>query len=151
MVGKKSPFRRDALRHGRHAAHSDANVGDLQESIGAEQLYWGDDFVGAERYLPRGVILSPDSPNALVSVVRFDSRLAIREYLGHVFGGEDQLLVRWSMDQRTKRDTASARGFGAFADSLYAEATVSIKDEYLEMARGEQHDTLEYWNASNVQ
>ena len=54
-------------------------------------------------------------------------------------------------DQRTKRDTASARGFGAFADSLYAEATVSIKDEYLEMARGEQHDALEYWNASNVQ
>ena len=36
-----------------------------------------------------------------------------------------------------------------FADSPYAEATVSIKDEYLEIARGEQHDTLEYWNASD--
>ena len=38
---------------------------------------------------------------------------------------------------------------GTFADSLYGEATVSIKDGHLEMVRGMQHGSLEYWNASN--
>ncbi len=38
---------------------------------------------------------------------------------------------------------------GTFADSLYGEATVSIKDGHLEMGRGVQHGTLEYWNANN--
>ena len=37
----------------------DDSVGELQESIGVERLYWGDDFVGAERYLARGAALSP--------------------------------------------------------------------------------------------
>ena len=37
----------------------DDSVGGLQESIGVERLYWGDDFVGAERYLARGAALSP--------------------------------------------------------------------------------------------
>ncbi len=38
---------------------------------------------------------------------------------------------------------------GTYADSLYGEATVAIKDGKLEMTRGVQHGTLEYWNAGN--
>ena len=38
---------------------------------------------------------------------------------------------------------------GTFADSLYGEATVSIKDGHLELSHGLQHGPLEYWNASN--
>ena len=38
---------------------------------------------------------------------------------------------------------------GTYADSLYGEATVSIKDGHLELVRGEWHAPLEYWNATN--
>lgn len=38
---------------------------------------------------------------------------------------------------------------GTFADSMYGEATVSIKDGHLEFARGKAHGPLEYWNANN--
>ncbi len=38
---------------------------------------------------------------------------------------------------------------GTFADSLYGEATVSIKDGHLEFVRGMAHGALEYWNANN--
>jgi hypothetical protein len=38
---------------------------------------------------------------------------------------------------------------GSFADSLYGEATVTIKDGHLEFARGRAHGPLEYWNANN--
>jgi CubicO group peptidase (beta-lactamase class C family) len=38
---------------------------------------------------------------------------------------------------------------GTYADSLYGEATVTIKDGHLEFARGRAHGPLEYWNANN--
>lgn len=38
---------------------------------------------------------------------------------------------------------------GTYADSLYGEATVSVKDGHLELVRGEWHAPLEYWNATN--
>jgi tetratricopeptide (TPR) repeat protein len=50
---------REAQRLRITGAAIDDNVGELQESIGVERLYWGDDFFGAERYLARGAALSP--------------------------------------------------------------------------------------------
>jgi len=38
---------------------------------------------------------------------------------------------------------------GAYADSLYGELTVTLKDGHLELARGDVHAPLEYWNANN--
>jgi hypothetical protein len=38
---------------------------------------------------------------------------------------------------------------GTFADSLYGEATVSIKDGRLELQRGEWRGPLQFWNATN--
>jgi hypothetical protein len=38
---------------------------------------------------------------------------------------------------------------GTYADSLYGEATVSLKDGHLELERGEWHAPLQYWNATN--
>jgi CubicO group peptidase (beta-lactamase class C family) len=38
---------------------------------------------------------------------------------------------------------------GTYADSMYGEATVSMKDGHLELVRGEWHGPLEYWNATN--
>jgi len=38
---------------------------------------------------------------------------------------------------------------GTFADSLYGDATVSIKDGKLILVRGEWSGVLEYWNATN--
>jgi CubicO group peptidase (beta-lactamase class C family) len=38
---------------------------------------------------------------------------------------------------------------GTYADSLYGDATVSIKDGHLELVRGEWRAPLEYWNATN--
>jgi CubicO group peptidase (beta-lactamase class C family) len=38
---------------------------------------------------------------------------------------------------------------GTYADSLYGDATVSIKDGRLELVRGDWHAPLEYWNATN--
>ena len=38
---------------------------------------------------------------------------------------------------------------GTYADSLYGEMTVSIKDGHLDLARGDIHGPLEYWNANN--
>ena len=38
---------------------------------------------------------------------------------------------------------------GMYTDSLYGDATVEIKDGYLELTRGEWHAPLQYWNASN--
>jgi CubicO group peptidase (beta-lactamase class C family) len=38
---------------------------------------------------------------------------------------------------------------GTFADSMYGEAVVSIKDGRLEFARGSQHGPLEFWNTNN--
>jgi CubicO group peptidase (beta-lactamase class C family) len=38
---------------------------------------------------------------------------------------------------------------GTFADSLYGEMTVSFKDGRLDLARGDIHGPLEYWNANN--
>ncbi len=38
---------------------------------------------------------------------------------------------------------------GTYADSLYGEATVSMKDGQLELAHGEWHGPLDYWNAAN--
>jgi CubicO group peptidase (beta-lactamase class C family) len=38
---------------------------------------------------------------------------------------------------------------GTYADSLYGEATVAVKDGHLELTRGEWHAPLEYWNATN--
>jgi CubicO group peptidase (beta-lactamase class C family) len=38
---------------------------------------------------------------------------------------------------------------GTFADSLYGEATVSIENGRLELTRGMQRGSLEYWNANN--
>ena len=37
---------------------------------------------------------------------------------------------------------------GTFADSLYGEMTVSLKDGHLELARADVHAPLEYWNAN---
>ena len=37
---------------------------------------------------------------------------------------------------------------GTFADSLYGELTVSLKDGHLELARADVHAPLEYWNAN---
>jgi len=38
---------------------------------------------------------------------------------------------------------------GTYADSMYGEATVSMKDGRLELVRGEWRGPLEYWNATN--
>jgi CubicO group peptidase (beta-lactamase class C family) len=38
---------------------------------------------------------------------------------------------------------------GTYADSLYGEMTVSLKEGHLELARGDLHAPLEYWNANN--
>jgi CubicO group peptidase (beta-lactamase class C family) len=38
---------------------------------------------------------------------------------------------------------------GTFADSLYGEMTVTVKDGHLDLARGDIHAALEYWNATN--
>jgi CubicO group peptidase (beta-lactamase class C family) len=38
---------------------------------------------------------------------------------------------------------------GTYADSLYGEMTVSLKDGHLDLARGDIHGPLEYWNANN--
>ena len=38
---------------------------------------------------------------------------------------------------------------GTFADSLYGDATVAIKDGRLELVRGEWRGELQYWNANN--
>ena len=38
---------------------------------------------------------------------------------------------------------------GVYADSLYGEATVTVKDGQLEMTRGEWTAPLRYWNATN--
>src|SRR5262249_55623563 len=38
---------------------------------------------------------------------------------------------------------------GTFADSLYGEATVSIKDGHLELQRGDWRGPLQFWNATN--
>jgi CubicO group peptidase (beta-lactamase class C family) len=38
---------------------------------------------------------------------------------------------------------------GAFADSLYGDVTVAVKDGHLELERGEWHGPLQYWNATN--
>jgi len=38
---------------------------------------------------------------------------------------------------------------GTYADSLYGELTVSLKDGHLDLARGDVHAPLEYWNANN--
>jgi len=38
---------------------------------------------------------------------------------------------------------------GDYADSLYGEMTVSLKDGHLELARGDIRGPLEYWNATN--
>jgi CubicO group peptidase (beta-lactamase class C family) len=38
---------------------------------------------------------------------------------------------------------------GTFADSMYGEAVVALKDGRLELTRGEQHGALVYWNANN--
>ncbi|PYP61334.1 MAG: hypothetical protein DMD26_17745, partial [Gemmatimonadetes bacterium] len=37
---------------------------------------------------------------------------------------------------------------GTFADSLYGELTVSLNEGHLELARGDVHAPLEYWNAN---
>jgi CubicO group peptidase (beta-lactamase class C family) len=37
---------------------------------------------------------------------------------------------------------------GTFTDSLYGEMTVSLKEGHLELARGDVHAPLEYWNAN---
>lgn len=62
--------------------------------------------------------------------------------------------------QRPPADTAAAHVavaaplplsayVGIYADSMYGEVTVSIKDGHLEFARGRAHGPLEYWNANN--
>ena len=38
---------------------------------------------------------------------------------------------------------------GTYADSLYGELTVTIKDGHLDLARGDIHGALVYWNANN--
>ena len=38
---------------------------------------------------------------------------------------------------------------GTYADSLYGEMTVSVKEGHLELARADVHAPLEYWNANN--
>jgi hypothetical protein len=38
---------------------------------------------------------------------------------------------------------------GTYADSLYGELTVTLKDGHLDLARGDVHAPLEYWNANN--
>jgi CubicO group peptidase (beta-lactamase class C family) len=38
---------------------------------------------------------------------------------------------------------------GVFADSLYGDANVVVKDGHLELERGEWHGPLQYWNANN--
>jgi hypothetical protein len=38
---------------------------------------------------------------------------------------------------------------GTYADSLYGDAIVSIKDGHLELVRGDWRAPLEYWNATN--
>lgn len=38
---------------------------------------------------------------------------------------------------------------GTYADSLYGEMTVTVKDGHLELARGDIRGPLEYWNANN--
>jgi CubicO group peptidase (beta-lactamase class C family) len=38
---------------------------------------------------------------------------------------------------------------GTYVDSLYGEATVSLKDGRLDLQRGEWHGPLEYWNGTN--
>lgn len=38
---------------------------------------------------------------------------------------------------------------GTYADSLYGEMTVTFKDGRLDLARGDIHGPLEYWNANN--
>ena len=38
---------------------------------------------------------------------------------------------------------------GTFADSLYGDAVVSIKDGKLELVRGDWRGALQYWNATN--
>ena len=38
---------------------------------------------------------------------------------------------------------------GSYADSLYGDVTVSLKDGHLELARGDIRGTLVYWNANN--
>ena len=38
---------------------------------------------------------------------------------------------------------------GTYADSLYGEMTVSVKEGHLELARADVHAPLEYWNVNN--
>ncbi len=38
---------------------------------------------------------------------------------------------------------------GTFADSLYGEAKVEVKDGHLELTRGDMNAPLQYWNATN--
>jgi len=74
---------REAQRLRIAGAAIDDDAGGLQESIGVERLYWGDDFFGAERYLARGAALSPNDSVAerhyatwLKMAGRFDEALA---------------------------------------------------------------------------
>ena len=65
---------------------------------------------------------------------RADSVQTVQQ-AGHVAGAQSSVPLR-----------AFA---GTYADSLYGEMTVTFKDGQLDLARGEIHGALEYWNASN--
>jgi hypothetical protein len=51
--------------------------------------------------------------------------------------------------QPENRQCLSSAFVGTYADSMYGEATVSMKDGRLELVRGEWRGPLEYWNATN--
>lgn len=65
---------------------------------------------------------------------RADSALKVQQ-AGHVANAQAPLPL-----------TAYA---GTFADSLYGEFTVSVQNGHLDLARGDIHAPLEYWNANN--
>jgi CubicO group peptidase (beta-lactamase class C family) len=84
----------------------------------------------------------------------FDRHLAapVRDYIGE---GAARVLAQARPVDTSAVHVATAPPLplsayvGTFADSMYGEATVSIKDGHLEFARGRAHGPLEYWNANN--
>jgi CubicO group peptidase (beta-lactamase class C family) len=84
----------------------------------------------------------------------FDRHLGapVRDYIGE---GAARVMAQAArpVDSTTHAATAAplplSAYVGTFADSLYGEATVTIKDGHLEFARGRAHGPLEYWNANN--
>ncbi len=104
------------------------------------------------------VVLSNMDHSALPDLLMhyaFDRHLGapVRDYVA-------ESIARAASQRRPPADTAPphvnaplplpmSAYVGTFADSLYGEAIVSIRDGHLEFSRGMQHGRLEYWNANN--